>query len=90
MPSRVRRAIVLRLREARDRGTREGVPVNVGEYGAYGAGDYASRVRWTRAVRDAAREAGFSTHYWEFGAGFGVHDPASGRWRRALLDATLR
>lgn len=64
-------------------------PVLLGEFGAYGTADMAARVRWTRAVRQAAEERGFGWTYWEFGAGFGVYDPDAEVWRAELLDALL-
>ncbi len=64
-----------------------GLPVFVGEFGAYGAADMDARVRWTRAVREAAEARGFGWAYWEFGAGFGVYDPAAETWRDQLLGA---
>ena len=65
------------------------LPVYVGEFGAYGRADMASRVRWTRAVREAAEERGFGWGYWEFGAGFGAYDPVAEAWRPELLAALL-
>lgn len=64
-------------------------PVLLGEFGAYGTADMPSRVRWTRAVREAAEAHGFGWAYWEFGAGFGVYDTAASRWRNDLLGALL-
>lgn len=64
-------------------------PLNLGEFGAYFTADMESRVRWTRAVAEAARERGFSLHYWEFGAGFGLFDPGEGSWRMPLVEAVL-
>lgn len=66
-----------------------GPPVLVGEFGAYGLADMGSRVRWTRAVREAAEARGFGWAYWEFGAGFGVYDPSAEEWRAELLAALL-
>lgn len=64
-------------------------PVLLGEFGAFGAADMAARVRWTRAVRTAAEEHGFSWAYWEFGAEFGVYDLSARAWREGLLAALL-
>ncbi len=66
-----------------------GLPVLLGEFGAYGTADMDSRVRWTRAVRQAAEARGFGWAYWEFGAGFGVYDPVAEAWRPELLDALM-
>jgi endoglucanase len=64
-------------------------PINLGEFGAYSKAEMASRIRWTRAVRELAEERGFSWHYWEFASGFGVYDPESRRWRGELRDALI-
>lgn len=70
-------------------GKRWGLPVLLGEYGAYSKADEASRVRWTTAMsRDAAR-FGFSRFYWEFKSGFGAWDEADGRWRDDLKNAIV-
>lgn len=62
-------------------------PLFMGEFGAYSQGDMDSRVLWTHAVAREAEKRGFSWGYWEFGAGFGIYDPASNAWRRPLLQA---
>jgi endoglucanase len=64
-------------------------PLNVGEFGAYEAGDMASRVRWTRAVVEVAERRGFSWTYWEFCSAFGAFDPAADAWREPLLHALM-
>lgn len=64
-------------------------PVLLGEFGAYHTANMAARVRWTRAVREAAEARGFGWTYWEFGAGFGVYDPDAEAWRAELLEALL-
>lgn len=66
-----------------------GRPVYLGEFGAYSKADMASRVRWTAAVAREAEARGFAWAYWEFGAGFGIYDPARGLWREELLRALL-
>src|SRR5690606_16293454 len=64
-------------------------PVLLGEFGAYSAADMAARVRWTKAVREAAEARDFGWAYWEFGAEFGVYDRDAHSWRSGLLDALL-
>ena len=66
-----------------------GVPLWLGEFGAYSTADMDSRVRWTQAIRAAAEERGFGWAYWEFGAGFGVYDRNAGAWRTDLLGALI-
>lgn len=63
--------------------------IYLGEFGAYEAGDYASRVRYTRAVREAAERNGFIWGYWELAAGFGIFDPQTNTWREELRDALI-
>jgi endoglucanase len=65
-------------------------PVWVGEFGSYGKAPYASRVIYSRAARDSMEAHGMSWAYWEFAAGFGLYDPASGAVRTELRDALFR
>ena len=85
-------AIHLSMEQAAQWGAANGRPMHVGEFGAFGAGgaaDLGDRAAWTATVQNAARSRGLSTSYWEFGAGFGVYDPATGQWITPLLDALL-
>ena len=66
-----------------------GVPVWLGEFGAYSTADMASRARWTATVRQEAEARGIPWAYWEFGAGFGVYDRDAGAWREPLLEALI-
>jgi endoglucanase len=61
----------------------------MGEFGAYNKADMDSRVRWTRYLAQEAEARGIAWAYWEFGAGFGVYDPATGAWRKELLRALI-
>jgi endoglucanase len=61
----------------------------LGEFGAYGKADMASRVNWTTFVRREAEARGISWAYWEFGAGFGVYDREAERWNQDLLAALM-
>jgi endoglucanase len=49
----------------------------------------ASRVTFTRLVRDQAEARGIPWTYWELASGFGVYDPVAHEWRVPLLDALL-
>jgi len=60
-------------------------PVFLGEFGAYSRADEATRLAWTRAVREHAEARGFAWAYWELAAGFGVLEPRSLTWREPLL-----
>jgi endoglucanase len=64
-------------------------PLYLGEFGAYSKADLASRARWTRFVREEAEKRGMSFAYWEFGAGFGVYDPAAKKWHEPLREALV-
>lgn len=62
-------------------------PVWLGEFGVYHRADEATRVAWTRAVRQQAEARGFAWAYWELASSFGLLDPLSMTWRRPLLQA---
>jgi endoglucanase len=66
-----------------------GLPVVLGEFGAYDRADMESRVRWTKAMRELAEEYGFAWAYWEFCSGFGVYDPDKNEIREGLAEALL-
>ena len=66
---------------------RLGYPVFVGEFGAYNKASTASRVTYSRAMRDAMEARGMPWMYWELAAGFGVYDPVAGALRTELAAA---
>jgi endoglucanase len=66
-----------------------GVPVWLGEFGAYSTADMASRARWTAFIREQAEAREIPWAYWEFGAGFGVYDREADAWREPLLEALI-
>jgi endoglucanase len=65
-------------------------PIWVGEFGSYSHGPYASRVTYTRTVRDSMEAHGFTWAYWEFASGFGIYDEPSHTWMAELRDALFR
>lgn len=66
-----------------------GVPVYLGEFGAYSKADYDSRLRWTDFIARQCEERGFGWAYWEFCANFGVYDSKTGQYDQGLLDALI-
>ena len=67
----------------------KGLPVYLGEFGAYQAADSESRERWTSFMVDLAKKMGFGWAYWEFCSGFGVYDETTGKWNDYLMRALL-
>ena len=83
-------AVAVDFAVARDWAKAEGRPVFLGEFGSVRSNpDLASRLRWTRFIRDTAEAHGFTWAYWEYQAYFGVWDPQAKQWRRDLLDALV-
>jgi endoglucanase len=66
-----------------------GLPVYLGEFGAYNKAEYASRVRWTTYVVDAAAARNIPWTYWEYSQGFGAYNPSTTEWRTELLNALI-
>lgn len=66
------------------------VPLYMGEFGAYGEADMASRERWTSFVVQEAEARGFSFAYWEFASSFGAFNKSKGEWRPELLGALIQ
>jgi endoglucanase len=77
------------LEKAASWGRKHGRPVFIGEFGAYGKSDMASRVAWTGFVRSEATRLRMSWAYWEFCAGFGAYDAKTGAWRAELKTALV-
>lgn len=61
----------------------------LGEFGAYSRAERASRVRWTKFIRQEAENRNISWCYWEFAAGFGIYRKISSQWETDLLEALL-
>ena len=60
----------------------------IGEFGAHGAADPASRLRWTGWVGSEAERLGLGWCYWALGTEFCVRRP-DGAWDAELLAALL-
>ncbi len=82
-----------KLREALDQAVawsrQQGVPLHLGEFGAFRAGDMDSRAAYARMVREEAEARGIGWAWWEFASDFSpVWDSERGQWvepiRRAL------
>jgi endoglucanase len=81
---------ILGLMEAAEAWSAEsGIPVLMGEFGAYEEAPFDSRVRFTSYVARQAEARGFAWAYWEFGAGFGIYDREAEAWRTELLEALI-
>ncbi|MFL5241172.1 MAG: glycoside hydrolase family 5 protein [Gemmataceae bacterium] len=82
-------AVHKQLEKAQAWGKKHDRPIFLGEFGTFAAADAASRARWMHHVVHEAENLGFSWAYWEFCAGFGVYDPKTNEWRKALKAALL-
>lgn len=66
-----------------------GVPVFIGEFGAYATIEIEQRAAWTATVARGAEDRGLGWCYWEFGSGFGAYIPSARIWRPDLLAALI-
>jgi len=82
-------AVIRDLDKAAAWAAKHGLPIYLGEFGAYSKADLQSRARWTRFIADEAvkRKIGFA--YWEFCSGFGVYDAKGRKWVQPLKEALL-
>jgi endoglucanase len=64
-------------------------PIYLGEFGAYGKADMASRHEWTNFIARSAEARGFGWAYWEFCSGFGAYDPTTSQWNEPILSALI-
>lgn len=62
-------------------------PILLGEFGAYDKAPMDSRVKWTAAVAQAARERGFAYAYWQFSSDFILYDFQRQAWVEPILEA---
>ena len=70
-------------------GAEQGVPIYLGEFGAYSTAELEQRALWTDFVRSEAEARDMAWAYWEFGAGFGAYDRDASAWREPLLRALV-
>ncbi len=64
-------------------------PLIMGEFGAIKQADPSSRVKWTRAVVQAAGERNIGWFYWELCSTFGVYDCQEDAWDTNALDGLM-
>jgi endoglucanase len=74
---------------AQDWATRHRRPLLLGEFGAYEAGDLASRVAYTAAVARAAERQGWGWIYWQFDVDFRAFSPETDSWIEPIVGALL-
>lgn len=74
-------SIALDLEQMVRWGTKNNVPVHLGEFGAYRFAPSPSREKWTKTVRQAAEKLGMDWSYWELVAGFGFWDANANTWK---------
>ena len=84
-----RLTVVNEFKAAQQFAEERNLPFNVGEFGAYSTADIDSRVRWTTYLARWFESQGMSWAYWEFSAGFGIYNPATGAYLDPLVDALL-
>lgn len=70
-------------------GLENGMPMHLGEFGAFNPGDMNSRALWTAAVRGTVEKFRIDWSYWELAAGFGFYDPENDTFRLPLLQALV-
>lgn len=64
-----------------------GVPIHLGEFGAFSAGGQvpiADRVAWTSTIVSEANRQNIPYAYWEFQSHFGAYNLNTGRWNQLL------
>jgi endoglucanase len=66
---------------------RRGLPMFIGEFGAYEAAGLADRVRYLQTLRSLMNERQLPWLVWELASGFGFYDPHAQRLREPLYQA---
>ncbi len=67
----------------------QGIPIHIGEFGAFSTADDVSRSKWTTFLARYFEEQGWSWAYWEFSAGFGIYNPDTETYNDDLVNALL-
>ena len=80
-------AIANDMDQIRQYSQKHNVPVYIGEFGAIGNADDASRARWIGDLHHVFDAYGFSGAYWEYCSGFGVYDPVLNCYHPEVLKA---
>ncbi|MGQ0531494.1 MAG: glycoside hydrolase family 5 protein [Caulobacteraceae bacterium] len=75
------------IERAADWGTRNGYPMQLGEFGANVAVPLSQRQLWTRVVRDACEENGMGWCVWDFAGAFAIWDRNAGAFIPPMQDA---
>lgn len=84
-----REAIQKDFQTAADWSKKSGIPVYLGEFGAFEKAPLEDRILWTRRVARTAKELRLPWCYWEFRSHFGVYIREKNEWRLPLLQALL-
>jgi endoglucanase len=66
------------------------LPIYLGEFGAGSGADMASRLAWTRMVRQEAERRGIGWCAWDDSGNMKVFDRATKRWEVEIRDALLK
>jgi len=84
-----RNEIMGQFKFLKDYSIQKNIPIHIGEFGAFSKADLESRILWTNFLARWFEQQGFSWAYWEFSAGFGIYNPASGQYLQPLVDALI-
>lgn len=84
-----REAIQRDFQTAANWSKKNGIPIYLGEFGAFEKAPMEDRVLWTRRVVRTAEELGLPWCYWEFRSHFGVYNREKNEWCLPLLQALL-
>jgi endoglucanase len=82
-----RNEIIGQFKFLKDYSVQNNIPIHIGEFGAFSKADLESRILWTNFLARWFEQQGFSWAYWEFSAGFGIYNPASGQYLQPLVEA---
>ncbi|KMQ51836.1 Endo-1,4-beta-glucanase [Chitinispirillum alkaliphilum] len=81
--------IINHMERIRSFAQKHNIPVNIGEFGAYGEADSTSRYLYSSFVSRLFERYDFSWHYWEFCAYFGAYDPYQEKWVDTIVNALI-
>lgn len=85
-----RNEIIGQFKYLKEFANQNNLPIHIGEFGAFSKADLESRLLWSNFLARWFEQQGFSWAYWEFSAGFGIYNPATGQYLQPLVDALVK
>jgi aryl-phospho-beta-D-glucosidase BglC (GH1 family) len=85
-----KKVIISHFNKVNEWASKTGVPVFLGEFGAYDLADTISRVLYTSFIAQEALARGWAYAYWKYSGDFGIYDDSTKYTREFIVNALLK